>query len=176
MKQEQVVGKKLPDTVVRDLETIEQVEQADRSTTVRKLLSRAIQDWKLDHYSRLYASGKVTLARAAREAQVSLWEMMDYVKTKKITAQYDLEDFQRDLKTSRPAEGGSANNCLVRAGQCLAFGEGLARAAIRSNKIVPNTPEIHGCGKTTRLTMGAPNRARAWESRSFVRAVELGPS
>ncbi|PYU79825.1 MAG: hypothetical protein DMG50_22560 [Acidobacteria bacterium] len=55
--------------------------------------------WKLDHYSRLYGNGKLTLARAAREAGVSLWEMMDYVKTKKITAQYDLEDLQRDLKT-----------------------------------------------------------------------------
>ena len=96
MKKEQMVGTRLPDTVVRDLETI---EQADRSTTVRKLLSRAIQDWKLDHYSRLYGSGKVTLAGAAREARVSLWEMMDYMKTKKITAQYDLEDFQRDLET-----------------------------------------------------------------------------
>jgi len=99
MKKEQMVGTRLPATVVRDLEAIEQVEQADRSTTVRKLLSRAIQDWKLDHYSRLYGSGKLTLARAAHEAGVPLWEMIDYVKTKKITAQYDLEDFQRDLKT-----------------------------------------------------------------------------
>ncbi len=98
MKKEQMVGTRLPETVVRDLEAIEQVEQADRSTTVRKLLSRAIGDWKLDHSSRLYSSGKLTLARAAREAGVSLWEMMDYVKTKKITAQYDLEDFRRDLK------------------------------------------------------------------------------
>jgi predicted HTH domain antitoxin len=65
---------------------------------VRKLLSRAIGDWKLDHYSRLYSSGKLTLARAVREAGVSLCEMMDYVKNKKITAQYDLEDFRRDLK------------------------------------------------------------------------------
>jgi predicted HTH domain antitoxin len=104
MKKEQMVGTRLPDTVVRDLEAIEQVEQADRSTTLRKLLSRAIQDWKLDHYSRLYGSGKFTLARAAREARVSLWEMMDYVKTKKITAQYDLEDFQRDLKTVAAGE------------------------------------------------------------------------
>jgi predicted HTH domain antitoxin len=104
MKKEQMVGTRLPHTVVRDLEAIEQVEQADRSTTVRKLLSRAIQDWKLDHYSRLYGSGKLTLARAAREARVSLWEMMDYVKTKKITAQYDLEDFQRDLKTVAASE------------------------------------------------------------------------
>jgi predicted HTH domain antitoxin len=99
VKKEQMVGTRLPDTVVRDLEAIEQVEQADRSTTVRKLLSRAIQDWKLDHYSRLYGNGKLTLALAAREAGVSLWEMMDYVKTRKITAQYDLEDFKRDLKT-----------------------------------------------------------------------------
>lgn len=104
MKKEQMVGTRLPATVVRDLEAIEQVEQADRSTTVRKLLSRAIQDWKLDHYSRLYGSGKLTLARAARGARVSLWEMMDYVKTKKITAQYDLEDFQRDLRTVTAGE------------------------------------------------------------------------
>lgn len=99
-----MVGTRLPDTVVRDLEAIEQVEQADRSTTVRKLLSRAIQEWKLDHYSRLYGSGKLTLALAAREAGVSLWEMMDYVKTRRITAQYDLEDFERDLKTVTSVE------------------------------------------------------------------------
>ncbi len=96
MKKEQMVGTRLPDTVVRDLEA---TEQFYRSTTVRKLLSRAIQDWKLDHYSRLYGSGNLTIARAAREARVSVWEMMDYVKSKEITAQYDLEDFQRDLKT-----------------------------------------------------------------------------
>lgn len=104
MKKERMVGTRLPDTVVRDLEAIEQVEQSDRSTTVRKLLTQAIQDWKLDHYSRLYGSGKLTLARAAREARVSLWEMMDYVKSKKITAQYDLEDFQRDLKIVATSE------------------------------------------------------------------------
>jgi len=104
MRKEQMVGTRLHDTVVRDLEAIEEVEQSDRSTTVRKLLSRAIQDWKLDHYSRLYGSGKLTLARAAREARVSLWEMMDYVKSKKITAQYDFEDFQRDRKTVTAGE------------------------------------------------------------------------
>jgi predicted HTH domain antitoxin len=104
VKKEQMVGTRLPDTVVRDLEAIEQVEQADRSTTVRKLLSRAIHDWKLYHYSRLYGSRKLTLALAAREAGVSLWEMMDYMKTRKITAQYDLEDFERDLKTVMTGE------------------------------------------------------------------------
>ena len=56
-----MVGTRLPETMVLDLEVSEQFEHADRSTTVRKLLSRAIGDWKLDHYSRLYSSGKLTL-------------------------------------------------------------------------------------------------------------------
>ncbi len=100
MKKEQMVGTRLPTTLVRDLEAIEEVEQSDRSTTVRKLLYRAIRDWKLDHYSTLYGEGKLTLARAAREAEISLWEMMDYVRKKKISAQYELDDLQRDLKSA----------------------------------------------------------------------------
>ena len=46
----------------------------------------------------LYGGGKLTLARAAHESGVSLWEMMDYARKKKITAQYDLEDFQKELR------------------------------------------------------------------------------
>ena len=98
MRKEQMVGTRLPAELVRDLETIERAEQSDRSTTVRKLLYKAIKDWKLEHYARLYGDGKQTLARAARDAGVSLWEMMDYARQRKIPAQYDLEDFQQDLK------------------------------------------------------------------------------
>lgn len=99
MKKEQMVGARLPEELVRELETIEGVEQSDPSTTVRKLLYRAIRDWKLEHYARLYGEGRITLARAARDAGVSLWEMMDYARSRKIPAQYELEDFQRDFKS-----------------------------------------------------------------------------
>lgn len=51
MKHEAIVGTRLPKDLVRDLEQIERIEQSDRSTTVRKLLSRAIDQWKLDHYA-----------------------------------------------------------------------------------------------------------------------------
>lgn len=54
---------------------------------------------KLEHYVRLYGDGKLTLARAAREAGVSLWEMMDYARARKVPVQYDLEDLQRDVRT-----------------------------------------------------------------------------
>ncbi len=99
MKKEQMVGTRLPVDLVRELELIEGVEQSDRSTTVRRLLSKAIQQWKLEHYARLYGDGKLTLGRAARDAGVSLWEMMDYARARKVPAQYDLEDLQQDLGT-----------------------------------------------------------------------------
>ena len=99
MKKEQMVGTRLPLELVRELELIENVEQADRSTTVRRLLSKAIRQWKLEHYVRLYGDGKLTLARAARDAGVSLRELMDYARARKVPAQYDLEDLKRDLET-----------------------------------------------------------------------------
>ena len=70
---------------------------------MRKLLSNAIRQWKLEHSVRLYSDGKLTLARAARDAGVSLWEMMDYARASKVLAQYDLEDLERDLATIRRA-------------------------------------------------------------------------
>lgn len=97
MKKERMVGTRLPLELVRELELIENVEQSDRLTTVRRLLAKAIQQWKLEHYARLYGDGKLTLARAARDAGVSLWEMMDYARARKVPAQYDLEDLNRDL-------------------------------------------------------------------------------
>ena len=99
MKKERMVGTRLPLELVRELELIEDVEQSDRSTTVRRLLAKAIQQWKLEHYARLYGDGKLTLARAARDAGVSLWEMMDYARAGKEPAQYDLGDLEQDLGT-----------------------------------------------------------------------------
>ena len=58
MKKEQMVGTRLPSELVRELKLIEDVEQSDRSTTVRRLLSKAIRQWKLEHYARMYGDGK----------------------------------------------------------------------------------------------------------------------
>ena len=99
MKKERIVSTRLPLELVRELELIEDVEQSDRSTTVRRLLAKAIRQWKLEHYACLYWDGKLTLARAARDAGVSLWEMVDYARARKVPAQYDLEDLNRDLGT-----------------------------------------------------------------------------
>lgn len=98
MRKEQMVASRLPEEVIHDLEMIESVEQTDRSTTVRKLLYRAIADWKREHFARQYGEGRMTLARGAEEAGVSLWEMLDYARRRKIASQYDLDDLKKDVE------------------------------------------------------------------------------
>src|ERR1035437_1035772 len=100
MRKEQMVGSRLPVELVQDLEMIERVEQTDRSTALRKLLHKAVGDWKREYYARQYGDGCMTLARAAGDANVSLWEMMNYVRQRKIAVQYDLDDLRKDMATA----------------------------------------------------------------------------
>jgi predicted HTH domain antitoxin len=98
MKEEDLITVKIPANLVADLRKLEEVEQLDRSTAIRRLLYTGLREWKLEYAARLYQENKVTLGRAAEEAGVSAREMMDYLRQKKITMQYDLEDFEEDLK------------------------------------------------------------------------------
>lgn len=95
---EQMVGTRLPESFITELKKIEQVEQSDRSTVLRKLLYRAVSEWKLEHYAQEYSKGKMTLSKAAEEANVSVWEMIEYLRERKISAQYSLEDLEHDLR------------------------------------------------------------------------------
>ena len=111
MKKDQMVGSRLPYELLKDLEMIEKLEQTDRSTMLRRLLHQAVGEWKREYYARQYGEGKMTVARAAREAGLSLWEMTDCVRQKRIAAQYDLEDFKKDAKA---VLGGSPSRVRAR--------------------------------------------------------------
>jgi len=98
MRKEQLIASRVPPDLVADLERIQEVEHVDRSTAVRRLLYTAVREWKLEYATKLYSENRITLARAAQEAGVSVREMMEYLRQKKVPTQYDLEDLERDLK------------------------------------------------------------------------------
>jgi predicted HTH domain antitoxin len=98
MTKEEMVAARLPETLVSDIKKIADIEQTDRSTALRKLLDKAVMDWKKEYAAKRYADGSITLERAAMDANVSVREMMDYLKQKKIATQYSSEDLEEDLK------------------------------------------------------------------------------
>ncbi len=87
----------LPDDIARDLEQIQAIEQTDQTATLVRLLKKAIRDWKLEYHAQAYADGKISMARAAQESGVTLWEMLAYVRSRKISAQYDRDDLEEDV-------------------------------------------------------------------------------
>ena len=97
MKKEELVAARLPNDLVVALQKVEKVEHADRSSVVRKLLYRALADWKKEYAARLYGERKMTLERAAAEAGVSVREMMEYVAQKRVPGQYGLRDLEDDM-------------------------------------------------------------------------------
>ncbi len=98
MRKEHLIASRVPPELVADLQKIEEVEHLDRSTAVRRLLYAAIREWKLEYAAKLYTENRVTLARAGEEAGVSVREMMEYLRQKKVPMQYGLDDFEEDLK------------------------------------------------------------------------------
>ncbi len=98
MKREELIASRIPSDLAADLRRIEEEEHVDRSTAVRRLLYAAVREWKLEHAARLYRDSRTTLGKAAEDAGISVREMMDYLRQKKIPMQYDLDDFQEDLQ------------------------------------------------------------------------------
>ena len=80
----EVISVKVPKDLVRILK----VRDEDVPKLVRLYL--AIE---------LYREGKVSLGKAAEIAGVNKWEMMEFLASKNISIQYDVEDLEKDIKT-----------------------------------------------------------------------------
>jgi predicted HTH domain antitoxin len=96
----EVISTRVPDEIARDLREIEKEEKADRATVIRKLLARAIEEWKIERALRLYRERKVTLWRAARLAGITLREMMELAAKEGIQFQYSEKDLEEDIEAA----------------------------------------------------------------------------
>jgi len=96
----EIISTRVPDDIAKDLKEIEKEEKTDRATVVRKLLARAIEQWKMERALRLYRNGKVTLWRAARLGGITLREMMELAAKEGIQFKYTPKDLEEDIKAA----------------------------------------------------------------------------
>ncbi len=90
---------RVSEEIEKEIRSISEREQLDRSTVVRRLLMDGIKDWKIKYALEQYSEGKVTIWRAARMAGVSLRQMLDIAAKKGIPFQYTLEDLREDVRS-----------------------------------------------------------------------------
>lgn len=70
--------------VERSISDIMKTDGLDKSSTLRKLLEKGINQWRLERSIDALKSGKASLSKAAEIAGISLYEMVDIAREKKI--------------------------------------------------------------------------------------------
>ena len=91
-----VITSRIPERYSKDLEMIQKEEKIDRAEAIRRLLTKAISDWKKERALKLLKDHKITLRTAASMADVTYVEMLEL--SQKIDIGYDLEELERDLE------------------------------------------------------------------------------
>lgn len=89
---------RLPDEFVKNLKEIAEKEHLDTSAVIRRLLAKSIEEWRKDYAVEQYRKGEFSFGQLAEFAEISVWDVPQLLKEKKVPFNYDEEELERELK------------------------------------------------------------------------------
>lgn len=96
---------RIPEEIEKEILELAEREKLDKATIVRNLLEMGIDEWRKQTALDLLRDGKVTFAKAAEMAKLSLWEFADLVKQRNVEwVRYTPEEIEKELKEASVAE------------------------------------------------------------------------
>ena len=99
MEKTKLMNARVPVVIMGQVENIAREEQTDKSSVVRKLLNRAIKDWRLEKAVKMYLEKKITLEKSAEMAEAPVREIINYFKEKELEiGNLSAEDLEDDIK------------------------------------------------------------------------------
>ena len=81
---EVTVSARIPKEMEAEVETLMKEEHLEKSAALRKIMHMGLERYRQERALRLLAQGRVTLSRAAELAKVSIWEMLEMVRERRI--------------------------------------------------------------------------------------------
>lgn len=94
----QIVSVRLSKESLREIDRLAERLKTDRSEALRRFIERGLREAKIDDALDRFRRGKVSIGRAAKEAGVTLYEMLELVRRHRIPSGYGPEDLERDLR------------------------------------------------------------------------------
>jgi len=95
---------RIPAEIEKEILEVVEHEKLDKATAVRTLLEMGIVEWRKQTALELLRDGKVTFAKAAEMAKLSLWEFADLVKQRNIEwVRYTPEEIEGEIKEAAAA-------------------------------------------------------------------------
>jgi predicted HTH domain antitoxin len=96
---------RIPEEIEKEIQEVIEREGLDKATAVRTLLELGIGEWHKQTALELLRDGKVTFAKAAEIAKLSLWEFADLIKQRNIEwVRYRLEEIEKEFREASVAK------------------------------------------------------------------------
>jgi predicted HTH domain antitoxin len=96
---------RIPEEIEKEILEMVKREKLDKATAVRTLLEMGIMEWRKQTALDLLRNGKVTFAKAAEIAKLSLWEFADLVKQRNVEwVRYTPEEIEKEIREASVAE------------------------------------------------------------------------
>ncbi len=96
---------RVPAELEKEIIEIIKKEKSDKATVVRNLLEIGINEWRKQTALEFLQNGKVTFAKAAEIANLSLWEFADLVKQRNIEwVRFTPEEAEKEFREASAAK------------------------------------------------------------------------
>lgn len=83
---------------VKEIEKFAKKEDLDKSTFIKKLLHKSLEEYKIEYAFNLYKKRKISLWKAAEIAERNLWDMIELMEKYDVYLNYDIKDLREDMK------------------------------------------------------------------------------
>jgi len=97
----EVISLRLPEETLKKLDELSSREGKDRSTLIRELLDKGIEEKDVEDAVNRYERGEVTGWKAAQLAGISLWNFYKILQERGVLLQYHERDLDGDLEALR---------------------------------------------------------------------------
>lgn len=95
---------RIPKEIEKELLEVVERAKLDKATVVRNLLELGLAECRKQTALELLRDGKVTFAKAAEMAKLSLWEFADLVKQRNVEwVRFSPEEIEKELKAASAA-------------------------------------------------------------------------
>lgn len=90
---------RVPKKHIEQLKRISREEGIDRSTALRKVLDIGLREYRRERAIEHYRKGKISIGKAAEEAEVSIFEMYDILEAEKVPIEIDIKSMKEELRS-----------------------------------------------------------------------------
>ena len=94
----ELISARLEKEDTKVLEEIAKEENTDKTSALKKILKLGSRQYKLEKSIKQYQESKISIGMAAEKAEITLWEMMEELKTRNLVNPAGKEEYAESIK------------------------------------------------------------------------------